>query len=379
MNDEQELRDRFEAITVPPSRLEVDALVAAGRRRTFLRRSGQAAGGVALATGLLVAVPTMVIGRPGPPEPITASPGPAGTVAKSCGGAALRVPAGVKGASANGVDPTGRYIIGHYFQGQDFRPLLWTDGVPRKLPLEAPSMQLNSVNANGVAAGLAEGPNIEYAFRYENGKYTRLRTPPGKWHVYPYPMMNAAGDVVMNAEPQGKSGGADGIALLWEAGSTTPITLPLPGNANVYDITDDGLIVGGLFEDGGAHTPYVWDRTGRGRELKVAPGLTSAAYSAEGDWATGGLWPESGSGTPALWNLRTGKFTELPGQGPGDVVNSDGWVLAAHELIRDNQKVTLVAPKDQNSAALGLSDTGLVVGHTLDNDDTILAPRSWQC
>ncbi|WP_127504433.1 hypothetical protein [Actinoplanes solisilvae] len=383
MNDEQNLRDRFEEISVPPTRLEVDALVEVGRRRAFRRRSWQAAGGVALATGLLVAVPTLVIGDPAPPPPVVAAPTtPAKpTPPKACKAATLRMPAGVTGASANGVDPSGRYVIGHYFKGQDFQPLLWTDGKPGKLPLEAPSMQLTSVNVNGVVAGLAEGPNLQYAFRYENGRYTRLRTPPGLGWVYPYPAMNAAGDIVINAKPEGESSGENTVGLLYKAGTSAPIKLPLPANSYVYDITDDGTIVGALKKDGVNKTAYAWDRNGRGRELKSVPGTTSIVYSAEGDWATGGLWPKNGDATPARWNLRTGELTQLKtGEGPGLAVNSDGWVLTTNELIRDGANVALPTPANQEIRTQGVSGSGLVVGHTVTvGKNAITGPRTWQC
>lgn len=379
MNDEQNLRDRLEAVAVPPTRLEVEALVAAGRRRVFRRRSWQAAGGVALATGALVAVPTMVIGDPAPPPPPVAGP-TTPVQPKTCRDSALPVPAGVTGASATGVDPSGRYIIGHHFKGQNFQPLMWTDGVPRKLPLEAPSMQLSSINANGEAAGLAEGPDLQYAFRYENGRYTRLSTPPGKSYVYAYPVMNAAGDIVINAKPPGESASKNSVALLYRAGASTPVTVSLPPGSLVYDITDDGTIVGSV-KNGSAKSAYAWDRNGHGRKLESVPGHDSIAYAAEGDWATGGLWPASGEAIPARWNLRTGRLTQLTtAEGPGLALNGEGWVLTSGELVRDGKDVPLPAPPNQTAEPLGLSNTGLVVGHTASPDGkTIIAPHAWQC
>ncbi|MGK5681177.1 hypothetical protein [Actinoplanes sp. URMC 104] len=381
--DEQQLRDRLEAITPPPSRLEVDALVDAGRRRSFRRRSWQAAGGVALATGALVAVPAVVRGTPtAPPAPVAApsSSSPASPAAVKCRTTTLRAPTGAKGAAADGVDPTGRYVIGHWFEGQNFRPILWTDGVPKALPTDAPSLELSSVNARGVVAGLASEGNRDYVVRYENGEYTRMRTPTGSWHVYPVPVMNAAGDIVINAEPQGNSGGEGVIALLWKAGAPAAVKLPLPAGAHVYDITDDGTIVGGIYEDGMARVPYAWDEHGNGRRLQSPAGSGSVAYAAAGTWATGGVWPAGGDGSPVRWNLTTGKYTRLTADGPGDGVNSSGWILAAGKLFRDTKPVTLPAPRGQLATARGVSDTGLVVGHvqTVDDNGTVGA-RAWQC
>ncbi|MBM2618770.1 hypothetical protein JIG36_24740 [Actinoplanes sp. LDG1-06] len=381
MNDEeQQLRNRLERIIAPPSRLEAETMLDAGRRQVFRRRSWQAAGGVALATGVVVAVPVVMR------EPDAAPPAPAYVadsvtpVKKNCQMTALAMPKGAKEATAEGVDPSGRYIIGHDFSGQNFKPILWTDGVPKRLPQVEKSVQLTTVNASGVVAGLATEGNLEYAFRYENGRYTRLKTPPGDWHIYPWPMMNAAGDIVINAEPDGKIEGEDSIALFWAAGSTTAVKLPLPEEANVYDITDDGMIVGGSFVNGEGRDAYVWDRTGHGRKLAAPAGMRSVAYAAEGDWATGGLWPATGSGKPALWNLKTGAVTKLDGDGPGDSVNRDQLVVASGKLIRDGKVVGLPAPKGQETSARAVANTGLIVGVAQDaSNDGPTTPRTWKC
>jgi len=405
MNEEQ-LRVRLEAVDVPPSRLEMDALVRAGRRRAFRRHSAQAAGGLALVTGVLLAVP-LIVAQTGSPPPVRAGTGSAAASAPASAGPVdrcrmteLPVPSGMKDAEAAAIDPTGRYIVGNDVVKQDFRPILWTDGLPKALPVPGKSVQVTDVNASGVAVGVVQDPQQEYVFRYENGAYTRLRTPSGSWHVYPAPAINAAGDIVINAEPSGKIEGEDSIVLLWKAGSTTAVTLAVPTEANAYDITDDGTIVGGMYKDGHASTPYAWDQQGNGRKLTLPAGQTGVAYAAEGNWATGGLWP---SMAPALWNLQTGEVTkvEIPGpdvsklskeeqekaekrggQGPGNAVNASGWIVArgASFVVRDGATVELEAPSGQTSKAEDVSDTGLVVGHaTTAVDGENLGPRLWRC
>ena len=134
------------------------------------------------------------------------------------------------------------------------------------------SVQPIAANASGVVVGLVEEPQQEYVFRYANGAYTRLLTPPGDWHLYPVPAINAAGDVVINVEPRGNSGGKDSIVLLWKAGSTTAVKLPLSAGANAFDITDDGTIVGAMYRDGVATGAYVWDQRGNGPKLGLPAG-----------------------------------------------------------------------------------------------------------
>lgn len=332
MNDEEELRDRLRAVDVPATRIEIDALVQAGRRRAFRRHSVQGAGGVALAAAVLAAVPSIVTAagtHPGaapaggrsvaatasadgtPTAAARTTSAPRTTPAASAGGCPateLPVPAGMTDVTAGGVDPTGRYIVGNAVVGQDFRPVLWTDGTPRALPVPGRSVQVTAVNASGIAVGLVEDGEQEYVFRYEDGAYTRLRTPAGKWHVYPTPAVNASGDVVINAEPRGNSGGKDSIVLLWRAGSTAAVKLPLPAGANVHAITDDGTVVGAMYRNGVAKAAYVWDQRGRGRKLAVPAGETGAAYAAQGVLGDGrpvavpvggGVGPADRQGDPA--------------------------------------------------------------------------------
>ncbi|MFI7429789.1 hypothetical protein ACIBPB_22585 [Micromonospora sp. NPDC049836] len=409
MNEEQELRARFEAVEVPPSRLEVDALVRAGRRRAFRHRSFQGAGGVALATAVLLAAPSILTdaggAQPaaGPADP-SAATGPAArpatppaptepAVPASAGGASraptapgvscpvteLPVPPGMTDVAVAAVDPTGRYVVGNSTVGQNFRPVLWTDGQPRALPVTAESVQATAVNPAGVVVGLVQDGPVEYVFRYEKGRYTRLRTPAGNWHVYPSPAINEAGDIVINAEPSGNVGGKGSIVLLWRAGSTAARKLPLPQGANAFAVTDDGTIVGAMYRDGTAVAGYAWDQRGKGRKLAAPAGEKAAAYAARGGWATGGLWP---SQTAARWDLRTGKVDQLKTAGPGDAVNAAGWVVAQGSLVSAGGPVGLDVPSGQRAVAVAVSDTGLVVGQARSDDGAgrqNLGPRAWRC
>ena len=390
MNEEQQLRERLDGITVPPSRIDMAVLVRDGRRRAR-RRSLRAAGGAAVAAAVLVAVPTILTRtETAPTVPAVSSPASvfAATPAapSSCRVTKLPVPASVKGATPVAVDPSGRYIVGNTTVGQNFRPLVWTDGKPRALSVPAESVEATSVNASGVVVGLmADGPRT-YVFRYVDGTYTKLTMPKGSWNPYPEPAINAAGDIVINAEPSGNMEGKDSIVLLWKAGSKTPTRLPLPAGANAHDITDDGTIVGGVYKDGVGVAAYAWDQQGKGRKLKTPAGQTGLAYAAQGKWATGGLWP---SESPALWNLQTGELTKLEPEkpagttpnpvtnGPGDAVNASGWVAANGSVLRDGPSLELARSTGVTIQPMGLSDTGLIVGYETKGDN--YEARTWQC
>lgn len=402
MNEEEQLRDGLETVDVPPSRIEVDMLVRAGRRRAVRRHSVQAAGGTALAIAALLAVPSILTGmRTHPAVQARAGQAPVYTSASTptttapdavgpCRMTILPVLGGMKDVEAVGIDPTGKYIIGVNTVGQNFQSLLWTDGQPQALPMRGTSVQATAVNASGVVVGLVDeasgSGNEEYAFRYENGAYTRLQTPPGNWRVFPTPVINAAGDVVINAEPSDEAGtgiSKDDIVLLWKAGSTTAIKLPLPAGANAFAIADDGTIVGTMYKDGKGVAAYAWDQQGNGRKLKVPADQTGAAYAARGKWATGGLWPSgSHDATAVLWNLQTGDVTRLGAPKPGTGVNAAGWVIDNGSVLRDGTTVELALPSGQTSYAQGVSDSGTVAGYALlanGRDKTNMGPRLWHC
>lgn len=315
----------------------------------------------------------------------------------------LPVPAGMEDVSATGIDPTGKYIIGLKSVGhdadrnEDFQPILWTDGKPQALPLHGKWVTIDAVNASGVIVGLntyTPDPGQQNVYRYENGVYTKLKNPPGHWNLFPAPMINAAGDTVINAEPsdEADSNSKHVITLLWRAGSTAAIQLPLPAGATASAITDDGTIVGylGGGKDGLIFAPYVWDQQGNGRKLELPAGMSGRPLAARGQWATGGLWPSnSDGGTTALWNLKTGKVTDLKTQGPGRAVNAAGLVVTAGPgtyglVLRNGVPVELAVPSGQISAPRDVSDTGIVVGIAVikskgNQDDQNIGPRLWRC
>jgi len=393
--DERELRDRLRTVSVPASRLEVATLVHAGRRRVVRRRAWRAAVGAAVGVGVLVAVPSL-LARPerravvvDTAPSVSAKPASQAPAPRDCPMTALPVPSGLKDVQVAGVDPTGRYIVGNATRGNNWKPVLWTGGKARALPVLGPSMQLTGVNAQGVVVGLiGSGPN-DQAFRYQNGTYTRLRTPAGRWHAYPQPAINTAGDIVVNVEPAGNSGGEGSIVLFWAAGQTVAKKLPLPAGANVMAILDDGTLVGAQYRNGEAIAGYTWDQQGHGHKLPTPKGQTGAAYAARGDWATGGFWPAMST---ARWNLRTGKYAELPtpagaetapalngSLGAGEQINANGWAIASGYALHDGGAAKLTVPKGQRGSAVAVSDDNLVVGQALSSSGTVLGPRMWRC
>jgi hypothetical protein len=294
----------------------------------------------------------------------------------------LQLPPGVKHAKALSVDPTGRYVVGQE-DGKKSRGIMWTDGRPAILPIDEYWVEVDAVNEHGVATGIAEdnAGKVEYVFRYADGKVTKLTNVAGYTHVYPTPAINAAGDIVVNAESRGSVEGADSIAMIWKAGTTVAERIPLKTTDNVMAITDDGTLVGAHYTDSHADGAAAWTPSGKETKLESPAGTKAAAYAARGEWATGGLWPvdnQQATGAP-LWNLKTGAVTLLPG-GVSTAVSSSGLVISENsQLVRaDGPAPQLPAPPSGGrNYATGLSDTGLVVGSV--NDKSNSTAMTWTC
>jgi hypothetical protein len=396
--DDEIVRSFLAEVPLPDGRLDLPNLLDTGQRRVRRRRVGQfglaalvavAVAGAALTPQLLrspshrqqVQVGASSQGK----DPASPAPSTAPATGAQCRITNLAVPAGLSDVSATTVDPTGRYIGGHGTKGQNFTPVLWTDGVPKVLPIQRASAEVDSVNASGVAVGLASTKAYDDVYRYQNGKVTFLKPPPGNWHVYPWPAINAGGDIVINAEPVGSYEGANSFAFYWPAGSDTAVRIPLPEGANVYAISDSRVLVGAIYKDGLAVAGYTWDLTGKGMKLETPAGATSVGYAIRGDWVAGSGGTGKGNGFGALWDLRTGELTKLPQGVSFNSVNAQGWAAMETEVWAAGTIRPLESPLATNIyRGLALSDTGLVVGSATPTRDSADSPAratpvSWQC
>jgi hypothetical protein len=387
--DEHEARALLTAVPAPPSRVQVDTVLHEGRRRVRARRRAGATGGAVVALAVLLGVPAAIGAVRTQPPGVSAGPvitstpesapsGPAGPPpVVACPISVLPIPDGRNNVEVTVVDPTGRYIGGHDVIGQNFVPILWTDGVPRVLPIQADSADISAINKDGVVVGLASTGTDEYVFHYQAGNVTRLRSVPGYPHVFPEPAINAAGDVVINAEAADAAEGAGSIAIIWKAGTTTATKLPLPAGANVFAVSDDGArLIGTTYVNSLADNAYQWSRDGHGAKLATPAGQHAVAYAARGDWAAGGVFAEAGTpGRAARWDLRTGNVTVFDEGGNGLKVNASGWVVTDTQVIGDSGPLPLAG---QNSHPVAVSDTGLVVGAWTDYSGK-RQPVTWRC
>ncbi|MEU8006351.1 hypothetical protein AB0B66_34780 [Catellatospora sp. NPDC049111] len=398
MYEEEEFRALLNATDVPPTGVDVARVLHVGRRRTRHRRLAGVGGTLAVALTVLGVAPLALgpTGQPGPATSVTASasasvapsPSPAGPPV--CTVTALAMPPeyqtwktlpNFRRVEVSTADPTGRYIGGHAVVGQNFIPILWTDGKPKVLPIDPTSASIDAINEHGVVVGMSGG-SASRAYRYQNGKVTMLRAPVGKTWLFPHPFINAAGDMVINAKPQNAyDDDSRTVVAMWRAGTTNPVILPLPKHAGVRGITDDGRIIGGVGENGSGRDAYVWDQKGNGRKLTGPAGTTTNATAARGDWVTGGAWREGQKGpTVMLWNLRTGEATELT-RDLGTGVNASGWVVTGiprGEVLVDG--VALVLPPivaGGRTRASSVADDGRIAGDSFEGETSV--PVQWHC
>ncbi|SDT53969.1 hypothetical protein [Actinoplanes derwentensis] len=398
MSDEQLLRERLNEVAVPPMDLVMDQVVAEGVRKVRRRRTATVSAAAVVSLGLLVAVPALTpddrnTGVQLPAAPSTPSAVPPALTCKTTG--VLEKPKNVGDPVVVSTDPTGRYVVGHGSKGQDFIPLFWADGKVHRVSYPEDSAELIDVNSSGVAVGRGSdgGSGPDTFFRYADGKITELQTPPGHWNTLGWPQINTAGEVLATVQPKENIEGRGAVILLWPAGSAKPERLPLPTNADSDIIADNGTIAGvlrnragkkgyetegmqslpqGTAEDG--TLAYVWDRTGKGRQLETPAGYSSAGYSisSDGAWVTGGLWddapgaardPETG-----LWNVATGKLVaKVDNDDVGNNVSPGGLVLTQGGAVYDKGKRVTFA-KDVGIGAM--TDTNGFVDQKL---------RTWQC
>ncbi|MFI6263029.1 hypothetical protein [Micromonospora sp. NPDC051006] len=384
-SDDQRIAVLLRSVPVPEPRVDVGRAVRDGRRRRRRRRLGGIAAVTAMA-GLGVVGAVQLGGPASRPAPVTPAlaVSPTGTVSTppgspvACEASWLPRPVGGPVAVANGVDPTGRYIVGDIGTGQeDGRVVLWTDGRAGVLPPGA--RHAAAVNAGGDVVG-TNGDGTGWVYR--DGKLRYLATPPGYDAVLVY-AVNGRGDIAGTASGAGDSH----HAVLWSADRPQEYRLVGQSGSAATGITEDGTVVGTM-----GQLPYRWTPQGAGAALALPDGYPRASVdSAHGEWAIGMVPGDRQGGAvqmlPVRWNLTTGAVSLLPFPGAtgiagnGDLLVGDGapLVVAPDGTSRRLPgRPEVRATKAGTYTANGISDDGLtVVGAVYENQ--VYRPLVWRC
>jgi hypothetical protein len=422
------VRTLLRRIDRPPPRVDVDLAVRTGRRGERRRQVlivAAAAAGVVGVSG----VAAVGIGGGHPPDrgglgaTPTAKPTP--TVEPTPVSCTVTGFAKLPGhtVSMYAGDPTGRYQIGTAFNEarQKILGALWAGGRPTvfEVPGSGVFTDPTDVTSKGVVVGTASGVRDGggFAWRYADGKVTKLPNPPG-YSASGRAVVNERGDVAAVVATASTAY----AVVVWPAASPNePRVLSTPERPEVYDMADDGTVVGLVSEadHGTAYigTPYVWSPDGIGRALAVPSTWDDGALEGvHGDWAFGsvhkrpsGFGPGTRSSTPnatresrpassdwtlapARWRLSTGEVQVWTGPLANAMVynaTESGWL----SVSMGREGSALVAP---DGRVLGLKDRGKAgarlyqAAWVSDDGRTILGeawypssgreePATWRC
>ncbi|GAA3277426.1 hypothetical protein Dvina_31750 [Dactylosporangium vinaceum] len=383
---EDDVRALLHGVPAPQAGVDLEAAMRAGRRMSLRRGAAGVAGGTA-AVVLAAALAVVVSRADAAQKPATApaavpSRSAASTPASSpavssvtdiklrCPMTPLNKPAGAGGLQVDAVDPSGRYVSGHAVDDRaNFTSVLWVDGAPQYLRFAA-SVQIKSINSHGVAAGEggdADPNSAEWYFRYAGGEVTRLQVPAG-WRQFGNVTINEHGDIADTIKPEDDRPEGAVKGVVWKAGSTTPILVPLPSRGTVIAITADTRLLG-YIGDGAMQDVYLWDLAGTATKLPHPAGSAVAPAAAAGSYASGWI-----PGLIPRWDITTNQLTTIPAVPDGDNrmlgmhVSATGWITDGVQVAYrpDGTAVRLSAPGTSEVGSAGVTDNGDVFGTYYD-------------
>jgi hypothetical protein len=398
---DSDIRNLLDAVDVPAPKVDLGEAVRLGQRVRHRRRIAELTGATALCLVVVAAVGLTLAVRPfssastgavdaasssprtpSPRTPRSTPPAPAPAVT-ACQVSVLPLPPGVSNYQVEATDPSGRYAVGWASSDTIYATMFWDNGRPQAMHVTG-RPGVDAVNAQGVAVGstFTRGFGQEKVFRWANGSTTLLAYPmAGSWHPYGI-AINDAGDITASVEPQGESGGVGGKVVLWRAGTTTGVALPID---YAIAITDSGLIVGNQNLSDNSHAndrAAVYDL--HGRLLHSLPSKYIDAVSPTGDLAVG-RGGDLNNPQPFLWNLRTNAVTPLDQRITLPwAVNAHGWVLDLNSGLYKGTAVQSLPPlKPADMTGTGkaaLADNGVVVGQSVADDGRGRStPVRWRC
>ncbi|MGS2618826.1 hypothetical protein ACVCAH_30500 [Micromonospora sp. LZ34] len=312
---------------------------------------------------------------------IAATPGTAtaatGQSIRLCAMRPLPFPADAYRATADAVDPTGRFIAGsgrRNTAGGATEPLLlvWDEG--QLTTVASPLVEeIAGVNADGAVIGNGWVNGVSQPWRYRAGQLESL--PTGTFSYVGVSAINGSGNIVGSGyTPTGEQ-----VALLWPAARPGTVeVLDAPANAAARDITDDGTIVGSA-GDFGAWTGWVRTPAGEIQPLTLAGATGSQVDAASGRYVIGRVNLGEPNQVRVRWDLVKGTSVTLdPRFAVLSDVNQHGVVVGGDRISRGASSVVL--PGGGTGITIGaraIADNGTVVG--FHNSTRVTAVRWTGC
>ena len=231
-------------------------------------------------------------------------------------------------------------------------PTIWQNGAVSQLPLPTGQTlgDANDINASGVAVGSAGAGSSQRGAIYSNGTANVITqtTANGSFFQTAFRINNSGRVVGQGIDP---NDAARNVGMVYDIGSSSAFEVGALPNANgaiAFAISNTGFVVGSSMQGQGSGRPFIWSQSGGIKEIPLPTGTSqgSARSVNSNGWAVG-----SGSSNFAIPFLYDGTSTYRL----GDLIPANsGWDLLTNT----------------SSAALGISDSGVIVGTGVLNGQT---------
>jgi hypothetical protein len=231
-------------------------------------------------------------------------------------------------------------------------PVVWQNGVVSQLPLP-PGQTLgdaNHVNSSGVAAGSVNAGSLQRGTIYNSGSASIITqtTPGGSYFLTAFGINDSGRVVGQGIDP---NNAARNVGIVYDIGNSMAFEVGALSGMNgalAFGVSNAGHVVGSSMLNQGSGMPFIWSNANGILPIPLAPGTsegTARAVNSAG-WAVGN--DSSAFSIPFLFDgTTTYRLADL-------IPAGSGWDLSMNT----------------SSSALGISDTGIIVGTGVHNGAT---------
>ena len=228
--------------------------------------------------------------------------------------------------------------------GSSRLPVIWQNGVVSQLPL--PSGQTlgdaNHVNSSGTAAGSCNSGSLQRGVIYSGGTATIITqtTSGGSYFLTAFGINDSGRVVGQGIDP---NNAARNVGIVYDIGSSSAFEVgALPGfnGALAFAVSNSGFVVGSSMLNQGSGLPFIWSDAHGIQPIPLASGTSQG--SARGVNSAGSVVGNDSSAFSIPFVYDTTNTYRLADLIPAN----SGWDLSMNT----------------SSSALGISDTGMIVG-----------------
>jgi uncharacterized repeat protein (TIGR01451 family) len=231
-------------------------------------------------------------------------------------------------------------------------PVIWNNGVVSQLPLPAGETlgDANGVNASGIAVGSVDAGSLQQAVIYNGANATVITqtTSSGCFFLTAFGINDSGRIVGQGIDP---NNAARNVGIVYDMGNPSAFevgALPGANGALAFAVGNGGHVVGSSMMNQGSGMPFIWSSATGMVAIPLAAGTSqgSARGVNSAGWVVG--QDSSAFSIPFLWDgTTTYRLADLLPAG-------SGWDL----------------DMNTSSSALGISDSGVIVGTGVHNGET---------